>query len=946
MITKLPRPGIWDLMKSLKVNRRARKRLLRAESWALRWDPPTVERFKDPLKHLAFLGGVVYVNVNSMLVDNEFGDVWKVVQWAALQGRISAIVSRDCLPRHLDQLAAGPHRSKVHFLHALACAGKQRNDGASVKFYVEDMDRINYNRQRVTEDNADTWPAWTECQDTKEYLDEMGLLDVSISTFTGARHVRLAKLSDDASWRLHVARNHQPFRRDCAVCVRSSATGHQHRASLHPMAYSLSVDVVGPLKGYGRSPDGKFFRYFVIGALRIPEVDGGKKVDNTMLPAVQRIVMDIKALGYPVTRLHTDRGGEFRGNAVRKWALAQGMWPTTTSGSDSAANGVAESGVRFLKRRARILLDSAGIGKEHWPTAVQRYKTGAVEDFGPHWTVGRYAGPSTDIRGGHVILKATGTFIQTTYVRVARDPPSLDEVAPTVIAPSEFKVDGFFEDFEMMSNEPGQQSLEDEEEAALKYLKFDEIQYVEGIAEEMLRESRFEDHDGAGLLSLVASTCGSLKGLVMGAFVHGGSFGVTRYGRDLPWVTKFFNAYMKKKLTKNWPHLNYAWTTLVIQADYGFRTWTDYQYQTADDEVHDGCLVNVQEIPAVFDPLVPHAYVPEDGVKWFLSAYTPQGSSKLSMKDKEYLKSVGFPMDGSESHGGDPNGVLETRPALNAVSFPCEGAWSRARVPEDDVEAATAGDCEATFCDWAMYTDAVGEGDERGLDAPSGVRRLCKVCGSDDPGDELEALTTLANVLDGDAMFGEATEDLSINVEFWSSLGLYDNPRLAKLEPEYVENIEKIIQEARDSRTPLRHTYNVSPQEAKQVIHKWKPAIEKELGVVEKGFLRVDAKDIAILKKKYVVQELPSKLVYTVKPPNTEKDDTSEEYYCRRKARIVCCGNYAAEDQSELFAGGAAAESLRCSLVYALKRLWRAAIVDIAGEFMLTPLAHEEGGVV
>ena len=35
-----------------------------------------------------------------------------------------------------------------------------------------------------------------------------------------------------------------------------------------------------------------------------------------MLPAVQRIVTDIKALGYPVTRLHSDRGGEFCGNLV------------------------------------------------------------------------------------------------------------------------------------------------------------------------------------------------------------------------------------------------------------------------------------------------------------------------------------------------------------------------------------------------------------------------------------------------------------------------------------------------------------------------------------------------------------------------------------------------------------------------------------------------------
>ena len=45
---------------------------------------------------------------------------------------------------------------------------------------------------------------------------------------------------------------------------------------MHPMAYSLSVDVVGPLKEYGKSPDGKFFKYFVLGALRIPKVEGAE----------------------------------------------------------------------------------------------------------------------------------------------------------------------------------------------------------------------------------------------------------------------------------------------------------------------------------------------------------------------------------------------------------------------------------------------------------------------------------------------------------------------------------------------------------------------------------------------------------------------------------------------------------------------------------------------
>ena len=419
MVTRVPKVGAWELMKNLKVNRRGRKKLLKAESWILRWDPPTVDRSRDALRHLSYVGGTVYVDMNTLLVESQFDDVWKVVQWAVLSGRVGTIVSRDCGGTPLDKVIGAPHRSKVHFLHALASASREYHGGGTVKLYVEDLDRVN----KIGDVNAVIdprfWPPWTRSNDSQDYLDEMGLMDVSVSRFVGERCPRIAKMNSEAAWRLRVASNHQPFRRDCAVCVRNSAAGHQHRSTLHPMAYSLSVDVVGPLKGYGRSPDGKFFRYFVIGAMRIPRIDGAhghgevrgypvppefedeetsleqedgdvdldsmdgagvsmeevneeerkwkellatfkepiptstlyfavpvnNKKAATMLPAVQRIVTDVKALGYPITSIHSDRGGEFRGNLVRKWALGQGMWPTTTSGSDSAANGVAA----FLK---------------------------------------------------------------------------------------------------------------------------------------------------------------------------------------------------------------------------------------------------------------------------------------------------------------------------------------------------------------------------------------------------------------------------------------------------------------------------------------------------------------------------------------------------------------------------------------------------------------------
>ncbi|CAE7317114.1 TY5A, partial [Symbiodinium microadriaticum] len=968
MVTRRSKLGIWELLKGVNINRRARKRLLRASGWIVRWDPPSVEKTRDPHKHLAFIGSLVYVNLNTMLVENEYQNVWSVIQWGAMEGKLSAIVARECCPRPLDQAVAGPHRSK----------------------------------------------------DSLAYFMEMGLVDVSVDDFDGKRHVRLAKLSSDAAW--------------------NSAAGHQHRSTLHPMAYSLSVDVVGPLKGYGRSPDGKFFKYFVIGALRIPRVEGAhghgevrghplppeepeeevlsddeeadadppdgagvglddvdkeekqwedlkatfKKplltttlyfavpVNNkraaTMLPAVQKIVTDVKALGYPVTRIHSDRGGEFRGNLVRKWALASGMWPTTTSGSDSAANGVAEAGVRYLKRRARILLDSAGVDKSNWPTAVQyaaaqqryeqlgelppmpvaygskvyvktkRYKTGAVEDFGPHWTRGRYVGPSSDIRGGHVILKESGTFIQTTHVRVTTDPPSLEEVTPTVVVepdeppeppddkpplpppavpprrvrekrPGVAKADGFYQEREQLPHELPVPGEPQEEEPQVMYMRLQEIQYVEVVAQQLCEAEKYTEKDCARLLALFAGTCGNLKvprapegtGMILGAFVHGGNFGVTKYGRDLPWVTKYFNSYLMKKIEKAWPTLRCSWTTLAIQSaqqvprhrdvhnergTYNYvKTKTfeglwvqgqdrepqviaatksrEYDYEEYDGKLHEGHLIDVAKAPAVFDPLVPHAYVNEKNLKWFLSAYTPQGAYKLGAVDKDYLVSLRFPLDQVDQDDSPPCGALETRPVSKAISLPSETSLSGTRGAGDDVEVVPAGDCEMTMWDWAIYVEEENQPDEEEEEGHGSLLCLRRVCSSDDPGQVFPTLEQAAESLQDYEDAYPGSQDIEECVEYWASVGMHQHPRLAKLEPEYTEGIEEIIQRA------------------------------------------VDA-----------------------------------------QARIVCCGNYAAEDQGELFAGGAAAESLRCALTYTAKRRWRAGITDITGAFMLTPLPTGIGEVV
>ncbi|CAE7752608.1 GIP, partial [Symbiodinium sp. KB8] len=188
MITRTPREGIWNLMKGLRVNR---------------WDVPAIDKAVDPMKHLMFVGDMVYVNLNTMLIENEFADLWKVVQWAAFNGRIGVVVANDGPARPLEQVVARPHRSKVHFLHALATAAREVHGGEVVRLYIEDLERVHKVSSGAEDPAMAVWPPWTLCKESRSYYEEMGLSDVSIGRTADTGAWRIAKLSGDAAWRLH-----------------------------------------------------------------------------------------------------------------------------------------------------------------------------------------------------------------------------------------------------------------------------------------------------------------------------------------------------------------------------------------------------------------------------------------------------------------------------------------------------------------------------------------------------------------------------------------------------------------------------------------------------------------------------------------------------------------------------------------------------------------------
>ncbi|CAE7859822.1 unnamed protein product, partial [Symbiodinium microadriaticum] len=987
LVIRQPRPGVWELMKALTLNRRARKRLLRASSWLVRWDPPSVDRRRDEFRHLSYVGDSVYVDVNNMLVDNEFDDIWKIVWWAAVQGRISTVVARDAAPKPLDQLAAAPHRSRLHWLHALASAGRTVRGGDSVRLYVEGYSSPLASRSPTS---STTTTPWSANQDSIGYMREMGLMDVMIDGFFRERVARLAKMDTDTEWKLHVMRNHTPFRRDCSVCVRNAATGRQHRSTSHPAAYVLSMDIAGPIKGRGLSPDGKYFRFFLVGAFRIPVIEGGVGRDEELrgyplpngvepfeeeedelsederagdeaqfeeeisdfsgdelrkereqweklkasfkqplktetiyfcvpvngkkaiytLPALQQMITEIRALGYPVVRVHSDRGGEFRGNLVKRWLAGQGIMRTTSTGSEPAENGVAEAGVRYLKRRARTLLDAGKLSRVHWPTAIQ---TAAVQQR--CWKLG--------------IPDPTPVYQET--MSTATSDPELRGLRADVTYELELMAVKFLED-----GEPTLQGC-------------------------------------AALLEKIGLDCGNLKvprakdgcGLLLGAYVHGGTFGVTSLGKELKWTTYYLNKFLARRLRETMANsdneANFTWTTIALQhasevplhrdvhnqrdsrnfvmeikCDDHAGLWVqddqdecgvqggvqavDHQWQAEDGTVYEGCLVNIKNNPAAFNPRLRHGYLRDSGARWFLSAYTPHGVHRLSEADKMYLESCGFPFPPPREAACST--VLETRPMLKATFFPqsineLDGVHSLHYDVEDDVAACE--DDDETCGDWGIYVE-------------EGPREEC---------DLLWRTSQTIMVSTTDATY---QEDIAECAEEWVGDQGCLSPRMAKLEPEYTPNIEGVIKELVSQDTPLRHTHNVNPQEVRHGLEKWKPAILKELGVIEKGFRRSNVTEVQNLKATH--KELPAKLVYTLKPPSSDSMNEGEAKYCKRKARIVCCGNYASEDQADIFASGAAAESLRSCLTFSAWRRWVTALLDIAGAFMLTPLPTGPNEVV
>ena len=79
----------------------------------------------------------------------------------------------------------------------------------------------------------------------------------------------------------------------------------------------------------------------------------------------------LKADGYEVRQIHSDRAAEFISPKLERWCRERDILQTWSAGAEPQSNGRAERTVQEIKSRVRRLLHAARVGPEWWPVALR-----------------------------------------------------------------------------------------------------------------------------------------------------------------------------------------------------------------------------------------------------------------------------------------------------------------------------------------------------------------------------------------------------------------------------------------------------------------------------------------------------------------------------------------------------------------------------------------------
>ncbi|CAE7776959.1 RE1, partial [Symbiodinium sp. CCMP2592] len=677
--------------------------------------------------------------------------------------------------------------------------------------------------------------------------------------------------------------------------------------------------------------------------------------------AVQEAVLRLKLMGLPVARLHSDRGSEFASKGLRKWLLDHDIYHT--------------------RSEALVLMAEAKVGLKYWTLAMQHAANRRIYErlgvtkpkllpfgskvmirrkvFGKNkkydltdrWEEGTYLGLSDTIKGGAIVLRASGVLTETLNLKFdVIDPHALlaereEDTGTGVgsIPAAEVPV--------VDLPEPDHRLKEKQPPPRLRALRLGGdgapsgwtmrslIQQQEERARYYYNMGQFDGETCAKVLQDVhvgrksrRRTRGAeTSALVLGGYVHGGMRGSMSITYRRPWLTKYLNMVLRQKTIET-TNREPKWATLgvfkaaeipphrdlrnqpgmpnfvmevgaanpdglwlsdaheVVEGD--GTAGGDLQRELPDGSCAEGRLVDIKNKVAVFDPKKFHSYVKgEDEGRWIIAGFTPLGVENIPSRATAFLNRCGFPLQGTGAEVYDVEDV-----SWSEYSEDSELTSDQSSGEEEIEQQARVLRCE-------LQEESTPD-QEEDLESPY-VQRLQK------------AFEKCAKEL----------EDLQIKTL----------RKVLKVSPGEAKDVE-VEELLRVLSGPLEVVHNVSLPEVKKYIHLWKEAILKEVSaLVDSGTVkRLSPEQTRELKKAGLVV-LPGKAVFTVKPPTDAQSSTR----FRRKCRVVVCGNFLPSQGQNVYASGTSADTLRIAVALAVKMGWCLGSTDVANAFTLAPMPEE-----
>ncbi|CAE7520995.1 RE1 [Symbiodinium sp. CCMP2456] len=800
---------------------------------------------------------------------------------------------------------------------------------------------------------------------------------------------------DLAYWQNHIKNNHVPYDKRCRTCVRASATGRAHRRCLTPSSYSLSLDICGPMRTRGESPDGKGYRYLLVGAyshpklelprdVKLPPVEEEEDVEPELDPFEEEDIAprpedaddeEQKAMNERYKEIYRDIGDDiecqtlhfvvpngYKAKETRTWMADRDILATTGESQQPQQNGRAEALVRDVKRRVKVLLRAAHLPMSCWPLAAEfaarrqrdlalgnhedkdlpfgapthvkhkQFGQGGRYDLLERWCEGVFVGYSNDVKNGRVVRHTDGTYTTSVHIKpYLFDPGDLVEFGP----------------YEM------------------------ELPVLNGEFEDLLDHQKFTLDDVVGLWNVLRTkarpttrtTQGEGLQWLVGQYTYGSLCGVVR-DTDLYPVATVYLVQAFKKLTGHDDFTSLSITEdvgmtchrdvhnhgqrnnvllPVLQCDSGGGVWIesqprDYDYADEWKELprggwRRGRVHELQRgVPIEINPKMYHSTEPWTGKRLVVTTYTPR-TTKTAKSTYDILCNYGFnPPPLQPQVPNELQRAVLKMMTMDDKREPDAVMFLVNEVEEENRERAR--DVSRELCQ--LQDDVLAKLRER-------QEWLKEFLAEEEIlAEELQVVgETIKEEIEGingavRDLLQDVEEKIKLTEEKCHSLYL----KVANVTDE--TNIGDIEEHLANLKKDLDVTLDVPLDQVKANMDKWVEPMSKELSNLEEKTNAIERKTIQEarqMERDGLLVLIPGKVVFTVKPPpplsEAEQRGLKTPRW-KRKARIVICGNMASQkhDPNDLFAAGASVEGLRLGLALASARLWIAAATDVSAAFL------------